>query len=93
MVTLDELGIVIPLLASIIIPIVILSLTRYLKSSDTLSKSSVVADERLKSIEADVNHLSETRKEIWSRLGELEKSVFNTCWRIEKLERNHNNHA
>lgn len=44
-------------------------------------------------MEADINHLAETRKEIWERLGALEKSVFNTCWRIEKLERNHNNHA
>jgi uncharacterized membrane protein YbaN (DUF454 family) len=91
-VTLDELGIVLPLLASILIPIVILSLSRYLRSSDTLSNRSVIAEQRLKNMEEDINSIQSTRKEIWDRLGSLEKAVFNMCWRMDKLERNNNTH-
>lgn len=89
MVTLEELGIVIPLITSIIIPIVIIGLSRYLKGSDILSKSAVIAEQRLREIEEDIKNIENSRKEIWDRLGALEKSVYNICWRITKLEGNH----
>lgn len=89
MVSLEELGIVIPLITSIIIPIVIIGLSRYLRGSDALTRSSLIAEQRLREIEADVKTIQDSYKEIWDRLATLEKAVYNTCWRLDKIEKEH----
>jgi hypothetical protein len=88
-VTLEELGIIIPLLTAIVIPIVIIMLTRHLKGSDTLTRSSIITDSAIDKIEEYiVSHKIETKETI-TRLEELEKSVYNMCWRIDKIEKEH----
>lgn len=89
MAELESFGIIIPLITSIVIPFVIIGVSRFLKGSDNLTRSAVVAEQRLREIEEDIDRIQDTRKEIWDRLGALEKSVYNICWRIAKIEGNH----
>ena len=89
MVALEELAIVIPLVTSIAIPVVIIGLTRYMKTSESLSRTTIVATEALKDLEGYVsNHKRETR-EIWQRIEALDKALYNTCYRLDRIERDH----
>jgi hypothetical protein len=40
-------------------------------------------------MEEDVERVSNNRREIFQRLADLEKSVYNICWRLDKLEKDH----
>lgn len=89
MVTLEELAIIIPLVTSIIIPVIVVVITRYIKTADSLTRNTTLTGEAVKDLEGYVtNHKRETR-EIWNRIEALDKALFNMCWRVDRMEKEH----
>lgn len=48
-----------------------------------------MAEQRLKIMEENIDTQYESRKEIWQRLADLEKATYNICWRLDKVEKEH----
>lgn len=40
-------------------------------------------------MESDLVDEASTSKELWKKLAELEKAVYNICWRLDKIEKEH----
>ena len=90
MVTTEELAIIIPIVVTVIIPFVLLGLSRYLKSSEYISRTTIVTTEAINDLEAYVkNHRTETQ-DMKRKIDQIERVLDKTCWRVDNIEREHN---
>lgn len=100
MVALEEIAIIVSVIA-VIIPIIVLGMSRYFAGSDRLSRNSTFATFSIDDIRKELNSIKENideitqdnkieLKEIQRRLEQLSASLQLLCYRVDKLEKVNN---
>ena len=81
----DELSLIISIIA-IMIPVMVLLLSRHLSGSDRLSKNSTYTRFTVDDMQQDIKGLKDEVKDLLKRVEALDKGLYNLCWRVENLE-------